>query len=164
MKTLLRKRWQVWTAGAVAVVAVGSIAWLVLRPGSEPERERRYRAETACLLTGEGGVRGTPAAAVWAGMQRASLESLVKVSFVAVRGPQTAGNAATYLGGLVQSRCDLLLAVDAAPVAAVAASAPAFPQQKFVVVGGAAAANVSVLEGTSDEAYALVTESFKEDF
>jgi basic membrane lipoprotein Med (substrate-binding protein (PBP1-ABC) superfamily) len=161
VKKLLRRPWQVWTAGAVAVVAVGTIAWLVVRSGSEPVRERQYRAETACLLTGEGGVRGAKAAPIWTGMQRASVESLVKVSFVVVNGPQTAGNAGTYLAGLVQSRCDLLLAVDAAPVGAVAASASAFPQQKFVVVGGPAAANVSALEGTSDAAYRLVMDSFE---
>ena len=163
LKRLLRKRWQVWTAGTAAVVTVGSIAWLVWGPGSEPDRERRYRAETVCLLTGENGVRGTRAAPVWDGLQRASVETLVKVSFVAVQGPQTPANAATYLAGLAQNRCDLLLAVDAAPVGAVAASAAALPRQKFVVVGGAAAANVSVLDGTSEAAYALLTESFTED-
>ncbi|WP_433299826.1 hypothetical protein ACQP2F_01145 [Actinoplanes sp. CA-030573] len=157
MTTLLGNRRLWWIAAGAAVVLAGVVVWLVARPGDDPVRERRYRAESACLLTGEQGIRGLVASQVWAGMQRASLETKVQVTFLDVPGAASAG---AMLAGLSQGHCDLLLAVDAEPVAAVAEGAKTFPGQRFAVVGGAAAANVTVLDGTADAAYGFLTREF----
>lgn len=157
MRALLDKWWLGWAA-AITIV-VGSFVWLWLAPAEPaPSRQRDYRAESVCLLTDADGVLGSAAAPVWAGLQQGSLETLVKVSYVAVSGPQEVDNAATFVAGLVQGRCDLLVAVGEVPVKAVSASAPNFPDQRFAVVGGSAASNVSVLEGTTAAARELLTE------
>ena len=160
MKALLGRRRFGWSA-AVAVVVVGATLGWALWLSDAPSREREYRAESVCLITGEQGIRGAAAAPVWEGMQRASLETRVQVNFLAVAGSQTAENAATYLAGMLQGRCELVLAVDQAPVAAVAKAAGQFPQQRFAVVKGVEAANVSLLDGTAEAAYQLVSGSFK---
>jgi hypothetical protein len=146
-----RRLW--WTVGVLSVVVAGLVAWVVW-PSPQPQpRARQYRDVTACLLTDERGVTGPEAAPVWAGMQDASLKTLARVRYLEVDGEQTADNARTYLASLAQSRCALVLAVGAAPVAAVGASAEKFPQSRFVTVGGgAASANVSVVGASRSEA------------
>ncbi|GAB3150889.1 hypothetical protein GCM10027290_39140 [Micromonospora sonneratiae] len=136
----------------LAAVA-GVVTWAVW-PSPQPEpRARQYRDVTACLLTDERGVTGPEAAAVWAGMQEASLKTRAKVQFLEVDGAQTADNARTYLASLVQSRCNLVLAVGAAPVDAVRENADRFPAARFVTVGGGVpTANVSVVEETAADA------------
>ncbi|MCX4389162.1 hypothetical protein OG777_19835 [Micromonospora peucetia] len=137
-------------AGMVAVVFVGWAAW----PDEEPEpRQREYRAETACLLTGNQGVAAAEARPVWAGMQEASLTTQVKVQYLEVDGPQTVENAETFLASLVQSRCDVVLTVGGAPVEAVRATAARFPATRFVAFGPAVAThNVSVVEASDRDA------------
>lgn len=157
MTTLLGNRRLWWIAAGAAVVLAGVVVWLVARPDDDPVRERRYRAESACLLTGDQGIRGPVASQVWTGMQRASLATRIQVSFLDVPG---AADAASILAGLTQGHCDLLVAVDPEPVAAVADGAKSFPAQRFAVVGGAAATNVTVLDGTADAAYGLLTREF----
>ncbi|SDT23658.1 Basic membrane protein [Actinoplanes derwentensis] len=154
----------VWAATAVAGLGIlGTAGWLVFGPEDDPVRERRYRAESACLFTGDQGLRGPAAVPVWAGMQRASAQTRVQVTYLAAIGAPTAQNAATYLGGLLQQQCDLLIAVDEAPVTAVTAVAAKYPKQRFVVVGGAAtAANVAVVDGAEGAVYALLTDQFEE--
>ncbi|GAB2962676.1 hypothetical protein GCM10027280_59410 [Micromonospora polyrhachis] len=141
-----------------------------LWPDPEPEpRARQYREVTACLLTDDQGVTGAEAAVVWAGMQDASLRTRAKVQFLQVDGAQTIDNARTYLGSLVQNRCDLVLAVGTAPVGAVRENAARFPSARFVTVGsGAPAANVSVVMETTPEAVRaqvdrIVTEAVGQD-
>lgn len=160
MKALLGKRWLHWSAAASVVLVAGVALWLVLRPAGEPERERQYRAESACLITGEQGIRGVAAAPVWSGMQRASLETRIQVNFLAVPGQQSPQAATTYLAGMLQGRCDLVVAVDQGPVAAVSEAAKAYPKQQFAVVNGTASANVTVLDGSPENAYALLVSAF----
>jgi basic membrane lipoprotein Med (substrate-binding protein (PBP1-ABC) superfamily) len=113
---------------------------VLVRSGDDTPRARPYRDVTACLLTDAHGVTGAEAAPVWAGMQEASLATLAKVQFLEVDGPETVDNARTYLGSLVLSRCDLVIAVGAAQVGAVKADAGSYPDVRFVVVGGDATA------------------------
>jgi hypothetical protein len=70
------------------------------------------------------------------------------VSYLAVNGPATVGNALPYLGALLVRHCNVIVAEGAAEQAAVAADAGRFPSVRFVVVGHAAQApNVTVLPG-----------------
>jgi basic membrane lipoprotein Med (substrate-binding protein (PBP1-ABC) superfamily) len=134
-----------WSVIAAALAVVVLLVW-VLWPADPPKREREYRAETACLLTGEKGIAAPEAAPVWAGMQEASVATRVKVQFLEVSGPQTAENAETFLASLAQSKCDLILTVGSVPVGALRATAARFPSVQFVGIGGGAAAdNVSVV-------------------
>ncbi|MEH0821539.1 MULTISPECIES: hypothetical protein [unclassified Micromonospora] len=132
---------------AVVLAAVVLLAWVLWPADPPPPRQREYRAETACLLTGEKGVTTPEAAPVWAGMQEASLATHVKIQYLEVNGPQTAANAESFLASLVQSKCELILAVGPAPVGALRATAARFPSVHFVGVGGGtAASNVSIVE------------------
>ncbi|MEV4760630.1 hypothetical protein AB0J86_36765 [Micromonospora sp. NPDC049559] len=138
---------------ALAVVVAGLVTWAVWPSPPPQPLARQYRDVTACLLTDERGITGEQAAPVWAGMQDASLKTLARVQYLKVSGEQTADNARTYLASLVQSRCTLVLAVGAAPVAAVGAGAERFPDARFVTVGGGTAApNVSVVGESAPEA------------
>jgi hypothetical protein len=62
------------------------------------------------------------------------------VSYLSVIGQQTQANASPYLAGLVARKCRLILAVDAAPVAAIDADAARYPAVHFIVVGGSSTA------------------------
>jgi basic membrane lipoprotein Med (substrate-binding protein (PBP1-ABC) superfamily) len=118
-----------------------------------------YKDFDACLLTGTGGIRaGSPAAPVWKGMQDASAETLVRVSYLEVIGEQTKQNALPFLNSLVQRQCDVVLAVGAAQVDAAEAEAKHHPEVRFVVVGGeAVAANVTAA-GPGDHLSSAVAE------
>ncbi|MEV4411365.1 hypothetical protein [Catellatospora sp. NPDC049609] len=156
----LMDRWWVGWAAAVAMV-VGSYAWLWLQPDPvEPPRYRQYRPEAVCLLTGEAGVLDSQVAPIWAGMQEASLRLRVRVSHVAISGPQTVDNGATFVAGMAQGRCDLLLAAGEVATRSVALMAPRFPEQRFAVVGGSKSDNVTVVEGTASAARDLMLEGF----
>ncbi|GIF09045.1 hypothetical protein Asi03nite_65830 [Actinoplanes siamensis] len=130
------------------IAVAGVLAW-VFWPDPEP-RQREYRDATACLLTDEKGIAGPEAAPVWTAMSGASASSLVRVQYLAVAGPQTAGNATTYLNSLANSKCGVVVAVGAAQVAAVPDVARTYPAVRFATVGGGtAAANVQVIPGGS---------------
>jgi len=140
-------------AAAVTVVAAGSVAaWIWWpKPQPTPPRARQYVDFDACLLTSSKGVAGDQAAQVWAGLQDASAATAVRVSFLPVVGQQTQANASPYLAGLVARKCRLILAVDAAPVAAVGADAARYPSVHFIVVGGpSTAANVRSIPSGGD--------------
>lgn len=146
----IRRFW--WVAAALVAVGAGLGVWLSLSGNSDsaqtlpPPRARAYSSFDACLLTDSDGVSGAQAAPVWAGMQAASLKTLRKVSYLSVSGPDTEANAVAFVNTLVQRKCDLVLAVGDAQVAAVEAQAKAYPAAHFVVVGsGAAAANLTVV-------------------
>lgn len=135
------------TAGAVALLMVaGLVTWLAW-PSPQPPRARHYLSFTVCALTDADGVNGA-AAPVWAGMQDASLRTHVKVEYQPVTGPSTVANAVPFLNGLVLRQCDVIIAVGAAQVGAVAAEAARFPTVRFVVVGGGAnGSNVTRVPG-----------------
>jgi hypothetical protein len=128
-------RW--WLAAVVAVLGLAVGLWVWWSDVSSPApRARQYTDCSACLLTGAQGVIGAQAAPVWAGMRDASLATRAKVSYLPVTGAQTRENAAPFLAGLVQRRCDVVVAVGDAQVSAVAVAASGYPKVRFVVVGG----------------------------
>jgi len=109
-----------------------------------------YTQFTACLLTDSDGVTAAESAPVWAGMQAASLNTLRKISYLAVSGPDTVANAEAFVNTLVQRKCDLVLAVGEPQVAAAETQAKVYPAQRFVVVGaGVSGGNLIVIPGGS---------------
>ncbi|TML21546.1 MAG: BMP family ABC transporter substrate-binding protein [Actinobacteria bacterium] len=144
------RRWWIWGAAAAVVVA-GLVTWLVWpAPAQPPPRARVYLEYTACLLTDQHGVAGSPARSVWDGMEDASLATHAQVQYDAVMGEQSLGNALPYLSSMVDRRCGVVLAVGAAPTAAVGAVAAKYPGVRFVVVDGTATGgNVTGLRGLS---------------
>ncbi|HKT00991.1 MAG TPA: hypothetical protein VJT31_15800 [Rugosimonospora sp.] len=141
-----------WWAGlAGLIVLTGLTIWITHRGRQlPPPRARVYTAFDACLLTDGQGVSGQAAAPVWAGMQAASTKTSGKVSFLSVYGPDTAANAVSYVNTLVQRKCDLVLAVGGAEVAAAQGQARQFTSTHFVLVGsGSTQSNVTVVPGGS---------------
>lgn len=113
-------------------------------------RARVYTSFQACLLTGERGLADPASVPLWAGMQQASLATHAKVSYLAVRGPQTSDNALSFLGSLLIRRCQVVLAAGQPERDAIARRAGKYPSVKFAVVGGSSAApNVTVLSGNA---------------
>jgi basic membrane lipoprotein Med (substrate-binding protein (PBP1-ABC) superfamily) len=118
---------------------------------------RAYTNFRACLLTGARGVADPAAAPAWAGMQSASLATRAKVSYLAVSGPQTEANAATFVASLVVQQCDVVIGAGVAEGAAVIAGARQFRTVRFAVVGtsagpvAGAASNVAVIAGDPAE-------------
>jgi basic membrane lipoprotein Med (substrate-binding protein (PBP1-ABC) superfamily) len=137
-----------WIVAGVVLLA-GVVVWWVWPSAKPAPRARPYLEYTACLLTDSQGVGGGQAAAVWGGMQRASLATQAKVQYLPVLGETTAANALPYLATLVQRRCAVVFAVGTAQIAAVAADAPKYPAVRFVTLGGAASgANVTNIDET----------------
>jgi hypothetical protein len=104
------------------------------RPARE-SRERHYKATTACLLTDDQGLTGDLAKIVWAGMQEASLESRIKVQYLAITGPQTAANGASYYNTLGLRKCTIILAAGETPVAAMVIGADQFSGIDNIAIG-----------------------------
>jgi basic membrane lipoprotein Med (substrate-binding protein (PBP1-ABC) superfamily) len=150
-----RERGFWFSVGAAGLALAGLTAGLIVAftAGGSPApvaRARSYASLQACLLTGERGVADPAAAPVWAGMQKASLATRAMVSYLAVTGPQTEGNALPFLGSLLARNCELVLAAGQAAGNAVAAQARQYPTVQFAVVDGTVAApNVTVLSGSA---------------
>jgi hypothetical protein len=138
-------------AGLVAVMLIAGLAvWLSLGRGAPPPRARQYQAYTACLLTGPDGLADPPASRVWAGLEDASAATRAKVQSLPVMSGDSEAAAQPYLAGLLQRHCNLIAAVGAPQVAAVAALASRYPSVRFLAVGGRAAGrNVTAL-GAAD--------------
>ncbi|KAB2589753.1 BMP family ABC transporter substrate-binding protein [Streptomyces arboris] len=138
----------------VALAAVvGAVLLLGEESGPPDPRAREYRDVNSCLLTGERGIiAGTPAAPVWAGMQKASLETRTRASYVPVMGEQSAKNALPHLNSLLQRQCDVVVAVGDSQVEVVRAEAANHRAIRFVVVAGseAAEADGKAARGTSE--------------
>ncbi|MFF7257333.1 type 1 periplasmic-binding domain-containing protein [Streptomyces microflavus] len=136
----VRSRRGRWVAGGTVVAlaaAVGAVALLGEESGPPDPRAREYRDVNSCLLTGEQGIiAGTPAAPVWAGMQKASLETRTRVSYVPVMGEQSAKNALPHLNSLLQRQCDVVVAVGGSQVEVVRGEAGNHRAIRFVVVAG----------------------------
>jgi basic membrane lipoprotein Med (substrate-binding protein (PBP1-ABC) superfamily) len=104
----------------------------------------KYLQFTGCLLTNSQGLTGQPASSAWAGLRDAAAATRMQLHYLAV--PTTASDAAPYLAGLVDQRCDLVVAAGLAQAKAVQSDAHLFARVRFVVVGGSASgANVTVV-------------------
>lgn len=136
---------------AVAGLAVGlTMAFTGGNSSAPPARARSYSDFQACLLTGERGLADPAAAPLWAGMKQASAAAHARVSYLAVRGPQTSANAIPFLGSLLVRHCGVVLAAGQAERDAVMARAPEYPSVRFAVVGGISTAkNITVLFGNA---------------
>jgi basic membrane lipoprotein Med (substrate-binding protein (PBP1-ABC) superfamily) len=144
----LVRREPFWLIAVALAVVAGVVVWMVWPAGEEPPRARQYREAVACLLTDDRGITSPQAAAVWSGMQDASVQTLVRVQYLQVAGAQTKQNAETFLGTLVQSKCAVILAVGKPPLEALPAIAAQFPDRRFVAIGGSATgSNVSSVYG-----------------
>ncbi|MDF3301625.1 hypothetical protein [Streptomyces tropicalis] len=146
----LRGRTVALAAGATAVVAALVVAGVLFlghddRPPIPDTRARHYTETDACLLTGKDGITGS-GAAVWQGMQDASLATHARVSWTQVSGEQSVGNARPFLNGMLQRSCDVVLAVGRPETAAASEAAPRQKKVAFVLVGGGrAGANTSTV-------------------
>jgi hypothetical protein len=126
------------TLAVAAVLVASAIVLAVWWPrGDEPSaRERHYRATTACLLTDDKGLTGTPAQAAWSAMRQVSDRQLIKVQYLSISGPQTAANGLAYFNSLGVQKCDTIIAVGAAPIAALDEGRGQFPDVTYITVGG----------------------------
>ncbi|WP_225801397.1 BMP family ABC transporter substrate-binding protein [Streptomyces sp. NK15101] len=130
-----------WALGSVLVIVLGLLGarWFANTDdkGTPPDtRARAYKDYDACLLTDDKGiVTGAPAAPVWEGMQAASLDKRIRVTFVPVMGEQSVTNARPFLNGLVQRDCEIVVASGAPQVEAAEAAAKKNPEVRFVTVG-----------------------------
>ncbi|WP_236240478.1 BMP family ABC transporter substrate-binding protein [Streptomyces sp. CC228A] len=143
-----RGRWA-WVAGSTGVLVLGLLAaWLLAgdgKPTPPDPRARQYKDFNACLLTDDKGVTsGTTAATVWEGMQEASGDTRVRVTYVPVTGPQTVDNALPFMNGLLQRKCAVVLAVGEPQVKAAEQQADTHQKIRFVTVDGTKkAANIT---------------------
>ncbi|GAB2568579.1 hypothetical protein Aab01nite_44680 [Paractinoplanes abujensis] len=129
-------------AAAATVAAVAGLTTWLLWP--EPPRQFEFVDATACLLTDEAGVTGAEAQPVWKAMQESSLTHRTRVQYLSVLGPRTTKNARVHLTSLAGSQCGVIVAVGRVQTDAVAESAAAFPQVRFLSVGAdAGAGNVA---------------------
>lgn len=103
-----------------------------------PTRARVYTDHSACLLTGSLGLADPAVVPVWAGMQDASTTTHATVSYLAVAGPATPGNALSYATTLAQRHCGTVVAVGKPQVEAVTTMAPNYPDMHVVVVSATA--------------------------
>jgi basic membrane lipoprotein Med (substrate-binding protein (PBP1-ABC) superfamily) len=162
----MRRSW--WVAGSVIVV-LGLVLTIVLWPRGRdlpPTRARVYTDASACLLTDASGITGEQAAAVWAGMEAASVRTRTKVSYLGVAGDDSIGNAVPYVNTLVQRRCGLIIAVGPSEAGAIQQRASAFPAVRFAVVGSGSGQNLTaiapgapeILTGAADQLVASITD------
>ncbi|GAA0734437.1 hypothetical protein Drose_34915 [Dactylosporangium roseum] len=132
------RRQQIIAGSAMLTVLAVLATWLLWPQDPPPPapRERQYKATTACLLTDDQDLAAEPARTVWAGMQDASVQTLVKVQHLAISGPQTTANGLTYYNTLGMQRCTVIIAAGPVPVAAMTEGITAFPDIKHYAVGG----------------------------
>lgn len=161
---MLEKARRLWWVGAAVCAAAGVILAVALWPGSSggrnlpPTRARVYAAWRACLVTGTSGLSDPQAASVWAGMEQASAKTSAKVSYLAVAGEDSAGNAQTFVATAAGEHCDLVIAVGGPQVQGVASVATRFPQTRFAVVGQlSAGSNVSQISANPSDGLAAAT-------
>ncbi|MBL7258210.1 hypothetical protein [Paractinoplanes lichenicola] len=155
-----RRLW--WAGGATALaIAAGLGTWLLW---PEPPRQFEFVDATACLLTDEAGITGATAQPVWQAMQESSLSSHTRVQYLSVTGPKTPANARAHLTALTGSQCGVIIAVGQNQTDAVSEAAAAFPQVRFVSVGGSASgANVEAVEAApADSVRATIARRLEE--
>ncbi|WP_251063782.1 BMP family ABC transporter substrate-binding protein [Streptomyces sp. ISL-44] len=156
-----------WAAGASVVLVLGLVGvWLFVGSGQDgpPDpRARQYKEFDACLLTDEKGiVAGAAAAPVWEGMQKASLETRARVTYVPVIGEPSAANARPFFNSLMQRKCDVVLAVGAPQVEVTEEGAKQHKQARFVVVDGSASAGNVTVAKSGDRLEETVAEAIRQ--
>ncbi|MET7820734.1 hypothetical protein [Micromonospora zamorensis] len=149
MYRYLQRRWVV--VGLVALAVAVVLAWVVWPDHTSAPRQRQYRDVTACLLTDDKGLASRDARAAWTGMQRASVESLVQVQYLAANGVQDRSNVAAYFNTLAAQGCEMVIAVGVGPVDALIAGKGRFPSIRYVVVGGVPTADVTIVDADPPE-------------
>ena len=127
-------------AGAVVVALAVIVTGIVLsrhdsRPPIPATRARHYTETDACLLTDHQGVAGSTAAAVWKGMQDASLKTHARVSYSSVTGEQSTANARPFLNAMLQGSCEIVLAVGGPEVKAAQETTGRYAKRGFVLIG-----------------------------
>ncbi|WP_369189743.1 hypothetical protein [Streptomyces sp. R08] len=128
-------------AGAVVVAVAVIVTGIVLsrhdngRPPIPATRARHYTETDACLLTDRQGVNGSTAAAVWKGMQDASLKTHARVNYSSVTGEQTTANARPFLNAMLQGSCEVVLAVGGPEVKAAQEATARYAKLGFVLIG-----------------------------
>jgi hypothetical protein len=143
-----------------AVAAVVTWWWWPDRGESAAApRARVYRDAEVCLATDARGVAGPEAAPVWAGMQRFSAASSVRVSYVAVVGGTSEANAATFVAGLVARHCGAVVAVGDPQVAASRRLAARFATTDFLVVDTGAGSPAKPPSQAPDNVHVIVGET-----
>ena len=125
--------WRAISASLVMMTLIGLIALFFIPSESEP-RARQYTDFKSCLLTDHKGISEKPASLVWDGMQHASLKTLSKVQYLTNTEVKST-NAFPYIGTLIQTHCNLIIAVGKSQTAAVESTARSHPRVRFVVVG-----------------------------
>src|SRR5581483_11968632 len=102
-----------WICVGLLAVLAALVTFLVWPRGRQlpPARAREYRSFDVCLLTGAAGLSDRATAAVWVGMQDASLVTRARVSYLPAVGPATAADVAPYEASLIQRNCQVVVAV-----------------------------------------------------
>ncbi|MBK3571825.1 hypothetical protein [Streptomyces sp. MBT62] len=127
-------------AAALAVVLAVIVTGFVLsrhdsRPPVPASGARHSTGTEACLLTDRQGIKGSPAATVWRGMQDASLRTHTRVSHSSVTGEQSTANARPFLDAMLRRSCEVVLAVGGVEVKAVQETVGRHANVGFVLVG-----------------------------
>jgi basic membrane lipoprotein Med (substrate-binding protein (PBP1-ABC) superfamily) len=143
-----RRFW--WITGITLVVAisVGIAVWSHHGRQLPPTRARAYQDFQACLLTGDHGVTDPAAQPLWAAMQDASLKTHAKVSYLAVTGPPSLGNALPYATTLIQRQCNIIIALGDPQTEAITQTAPQHPEKQFITIGGTTHDNITAIPTT----------------
>ncbi|MCH0570983.1 BMP family ABC transporter substrate-binding protein [Streptomyces sp. MUM 136J] len=125
-------------AAAVTLALLGVRAFTGDEKPAPPDpRARQYRDFDACLLTDDKGITaGAPAAPVWAGMQEASSDTRIRVTYVPVMGDQSEAAVRPVFNGLVQRRCEVILAAGSTEVKVAQEEAARNPEVRFVLLDG----------------------------
>jgi hypothetical protein len=76
-------------------------------------------------------------------MQGASRITHEKVSYLALQGADTAGNAGIYINTLALRGCDIILADGALPDQGIADRATAYPKLRFIAIADPATGSTS---------------------
>src|SRR3954470_22300807 len=108
LRALTRRRLLIGGGATVIVLAV-LVSWLAWPDRDPAPRERQYKATTACLLTDDKDLTGDRPGAPGAGLQNASVASLIKVQHLAITGPQNAANGLTYYNTLGVQHCTVIV-------------------------------------------------------
>jgi hypothetical protein len=161
MRQWFARFWWIPAGGAVFALLTAIVVVAIAPHEREvpPPRARQYTDHTACMLTDQQGLAGPEAAAVWAGMQRASVATLTKISYLAATGPATTANARTYAAALTQQHCQLVIGVGPSQAEALSAESANHTDLAFAaVIQNPQPGLISISPGTRDSVSAAAEE------